>query len=465
MKILKKALVASAILSAFATQAATVSSTPLKLSSEGVAAKVTATATTLTFDIVVDKNHPAASTITLDFDKNVEFFTSKLNCSSGSVEQVVGGGKAYCGDIGFNYGTGSFTFDNVVVTDGDATKGETDKITFDVNLGNALSADSAFRVILGKHDFGKKDDPVVLGEDAILVSGASNLAYSSAKSDKTAIETGTGVIAQEVSQYGFVVTADLNGVIEREQQKSWVLNDVTQTKDSLGFTVSNDETLGLAILGSKIDVTFDGNFKDVTSFTSVVMDSIGTVTASDKKVIVELADSDMTDKAVVKTAVDFTNGTAVIPVTGDVSAKAVVVSETGTGTLPTGGLIIASAVDAGQWELDATVINVPYFPVLYTDTSTSVHFANESKKEADVIVTAIDNNGTEYGPLNLGTKLAANTVTKVKQTDIATLFKIDTATKLSVTFNIDSDKGDVNAYATVQSAKGRSEVSTSQQRK
>ena len=73
MKILKKALVASAILSAFATQAATVSSTPLKLSSEGVAAKVTATATTLTFDIVVDKNHPAASTITLDFDKNVEF--------------------------------------------------------------------------------------------------------------------------------------------------------------------------------------------------------------------------------------------------------------------------------------------------------------------------------------------------------------------------------------------------------
>ncbi|WP_042150686.1 MULTISPECIES: hypothetical protein [unclassified Pseudoalteromonas] len=462
MKILKKALVASAILSAFATQAATVSSTPLKLSSEGVAAKVSATATTLTFDIVVDKNHPAASTITLDFDKNVEFFTSKLNCSSGSVTQVVGGGKAYCGDIGFNYGTGSFTFDNVVVTDGNATKGETDKITFDVNLGNALSADSAFRVILGKHDFAVAPNT---GTDAILVSGASNLAYSSAKSDKTAIETGTGVIAQEVSQYGFVVTADLDGVIEREQQKSWVLNDVTQTKDSLGFTVSNDETLGLAILGSKIDVTFDGNFKDVTSFTSVAMNSIGTVAASDKKVVVELADSDMTGKAVVKTAIDFTNGTAVIPVTGDVSAKAVVVSESGTGTLPTGGLVIASSVDAGKWELDATVINVPYFPVLYTGTSTSVHFANESKKEADVIVTAIDNNGTEYGPLNLGSKLAAKTVTKVKQTDIATLFKIDTATKLSVTFNIDADKGDVNAYATVQSADGRSEVSTSQQRK
>jgi len=457
MKILKKALVASAILSAFATQAATVSSTPQKLSAEGVAAKVTALKSTLTFDIVVDKNHPAASTITLKFDKNVEI--SDLNCAAGSVTQVVGTGKAYCGNVGFNYGTGSFTFDNVKVVDGDATKGLTDSISFDVNLGNALTADSAFRVILGDHSFG--GSPV----DAMFVTGASSLAYSSAKADNTAIETGTGVIATEVSQYGFDVTTDLDGIIEREEMKKWVnSNGDTVTTDLLGFTVTNDETLGLAITGSAIDVTFAGNFKGVSSFDTATVTSVGTVSVTDKNVVVKLADGDMTAKAT-KPAVTFANGVKVIPVTGDVTAKAVVISTTGDGTLGTSGLVIDSLVKSGKWELDATVINVPYFPVLYTDTSTSVHFANESDKVADVIVTAIDNNGTEYGPLDLGLNLAANTVTKVKQTDIATLFKIDTATKLSVTFNIDADKGDVNAYATIQSATGRSEVSTSQQRK
>lgn len=75
MKLFKKALLATAVVGAMGAQAATISSTPLKLSAEGVALKVTPTAGKLTFDIVVDKDHPSSSVITLKFDKNVELGT------------------------------------------------------------------------------------------------------------------------------------------------------------------------------------------------------------------------------------------------------------------------------------------------------------------------------------------------------------------------------------------------------
>lgn len=120
--------------------------------------------------------------------------------------------------------------------------------------------------------------------------------------------------------------------------------------------------------------------------------------------------------------------------------------------------------DAGEWVFDATIINVPYFPVGFEGTDTSVHFANESGASADVIVTAIDSEGETYGPVNLGEDLAKKSVTKVSQTKIMSLLGLTDATKLSVTFNIDADNGDVNAYAYTQKAtQGRTEISTSQQ--
>jgi hypothetical protein len=461
MKILKKALVASAILSAFASQAATVSSTPLKLSAEGVAAKVTPAASKLTFDIVVDELHPSAATITLSFDGNVDL--NNLACSN-TVIQGVGNGTAYCGDVGFDYGTGSFTFDNVVITPGTSTTNDT--LSFQVNLGNPLTSKSGFRVVLGNHGYGGT------ATDRVLVKGESTLSYRSVDASSVEIETGTGVIATEVTQFGFAVKTDLDGIVERAAQKTFVGS--TTTNDKVVYTLSNDVTLGLSLLNADIDVTLEGKFAGISAFTGVTVDTLGTVatqsiTGTSGKETATVSDFSTTAfSSSVKShtaTVTFDNaGAKLIPITGDVVAKAIVKSATAT-SFPTAGITIASKVDAGEWELDATVINVPYFPVLYTGTSASVHFANESSKVADVMVTAIDNNGTEYGPLDLGMDLAANTVTKVKQTDIATLFNIDSNTKLSVTFNIDADNGDVNAYATIANEDGRSEVSTSQQRK
>ena len=481
MKLFKKALVASAIIgTTVGAQAATIApSSMMNLSAEGVLYKVAPVADLVTFDVVVDKLHPATSRITLTFDSKFEI--GAADCASGSVFQIVGQGKGYCGDIAFDYGTGSFTFDNVVVTNGDATKGEVDTLSFDVNIGNPLLNFSAFRVLIGQHDFdGLATDPAAPatpGVNTVLISGESWVDYESKEgaAPNAVIETGRGQISQEVSQFSWTVTTELDGVIERDVQQTFV--DVagnTVLTDVLNYTLSNDEGMLLALTGTTIEVEYTGDFEDVDAFGTGVMGAISTpvFSMSTGATDIDTVTSTYVSGTTVGYAVDgsankethtYTPGTlttTTIPVTGSTSGVATV-TVSGTGTLPTGGHVIASAA-TGEWELDATIINVPYFPVNYADTSSSVHIANEAKADADVIVTAIDNNGTEYGPLNLGFDAMGNTVTKVSQTAIATLFGITDPTKLSVTFNIDADEEDVSAHAFTQNTKGRSEVSNSQ---
>jgi hypothetical protein len=484
MKLFKKALLATAVFGAMGAQAATISSTPLKLSAEGVALKVAPTAGTLAFDIVVDKEHASSSTITLNFDKNVDL--TGLTCA-GAVTQAVGGGKATCGDIGFDYGTGSFTFDNVVFTDGDRSKGETDSLTFKVNLGNPLTANSAFRVTIGAHGYSTATGDANLsnGSAVALVYGASSLGYVSNKSDtaKTEIETGSGVIANEISQFGFKVDTKLDGLIKRDDLTSFVgANGATVKTDSVKYTFVNDESLALALQTVNADIRLSGNFKGTLAEAVLGTPTAGELTVGQSLTVINntattpvaiavndayVAATPGSKETYVETAV-FTNestSTTEIPVTGDVEASVTVTSTTSSVTLPTGGYVAYSAVDAGKWAVDATIINVPYLPVNASNTDTFIHFANETDNEVDVIVTAIDNNGVEYGPMNLGAKLAANTVTKISEPAMDTLFGLNGAsTKLSVTFNVDADKGDVTAYAVSQNDKGRTEVSTSQQR-
>ncbi|XQF90932.1 hypothetical protein ACOBV8_06200 [Pseudoalteromonas espejiana] len=184
-------------------QAATISSEALNLSKEGAALGVAPTVQTVVFDVVVDKDHPSASVITINFDKNVDV----NGLLGGAVTQTVGGGTAYANDVAFNYGTGSFTFDDVKVFDRDQTKGETDAISFKVNLGNPLTANSAFRVTLGEHGLDVDDTGADLGlaADKVYISGVSDINYISHKPDDSVIETGVGELAKEVSQFSFKV--------------------------------------------------------------------------------------------------------------------------------------------------------------------------------------------------------------------------------------------------------------------
>ncbi|MEW6983274.1 hypothetical protein AAD001_11550 [Colwelliaceae bacterium 6471] len=452
MNLFKKALIASAVVASFGASAATVSSTPEQLSAEGVSIGNTATVNPA-IDVVVSTLHPAASTITLTFDSNVEFGAFAA-AAGGVVTNNPGAGTGTSGDIVFSYGTGSFTFDNVVITDGVAADGELDTISFDVNLGNPITAQSAFRININGA--------------GVVLSGAATVGYSSVDSLDAPIETGTGVIAEEVSQFSFGVGTPFNGVTERVNQVTFAKNGTTATSDTLVMQAINDETLSALVVGADLDISLEGNFDDGLS--SLADGHFGATSQRTGIALVAAPDLDEVNDDDIALTVDnleigagtaddnltllFTYAAGTIPVTGSIDATATFFA--GTDEWEYTG-------DAGEWKLDATIINVPYFPVGFEGTSTSIHFANETGTATDVIVSAIDDSGNTYGPLDMGSDLAGETVTKVGQTSIMSLFGLTEATKLSVTFNIDADLGDVNAHAYTTSSAGRTEIATSQQ--
>jgi hypothetical protein len=459
MNLFKKALLASAVAASFGASAtATVSSTPLSLSAEGIAAGETADDVRLTFDVVVGTLHPAASTITLTFDSEVDLD----DLAGGAVINDPAEGQGRATDVTFDYGTGSFTFDNVTIVNNDNAKGEQDSISFDVNLGNPVTANSAFRIILGDST-GLVAGAVAGGTNKVDITGEADVAYSS-MSGLTTIETGSGEVAKEVSQLSFSVSTKLNKIIDREDNT--LFTDAT-VADTLSFTLTNDETLAAPLTVLDLDVLVAGDFSNVVAGDlDLTTGAAAPAINGDEDEItfnltaVEVTDNGDTDDDLLYAKV---GGAIAIPATGSVTVTATVDDDAGTDALGADGLVVANAVDGGEWALDATVINVPYFPVGFEGVSSSVHFANETDNPADIIVSAIDGEGNEYGPLDLGSDLAANTVTKVSQSAIMSLFSLTESTKLSVTFNIDADKGDVNAHALTSSDTGRTEVATSQQ--
>lgn len=479
MKLFKKALLATAIFGAVGVNAAVLSSDALKLSAEGIAAGNVAEDQEFAVDFVVKKLTPSASVITLTFDDAVSLadLESKVGSNTVSIENKPAEGtgtvEVTSGTplLTFSYGTGSFTFDRLVV---DADAGT---ITFEVNLGNPVTAESAFRL--------------TASEDAgVDFSGASTISYASEESDGTAIETGSGILAKTTSQFAFKVTTPFDGKIERSEQFDFVSGggdvsanagtDAILRSDTLKYTLENFVTLGAALAVTQYDVVLEGNFdngvdssaddvitKDMFSGESVATTAITSVLSANSKALtfvvkdVSLDDATKvkaaTEDAEYKTSLVFETSNAgttdvIIPQTGDIKAKVMVNSS----------FYIASDVDAGEWALDATVINIPYFPVGFEGLDSSVHFANESGNDVDVIITAIDTKGKKYSSKKLE-DLAANSVTKVSQTKLMSLLGVPAGSKLSVTFNIDAVDGAVNAYAFSNAGTGRQALVTSQQ--
>ena len=461
MNFFKKALVATAVVASFGASAAVVSSTPTQLSAEGVSVGLTADDVNFTFDVVVKVEHPSSSIITITFDSAVDL-DALAAAAGGVVTNGVGTGTGVSGDVSFDYGTGSFTFDNVVI---DTTVAGAHTLSWTVNLGNPLTANSAFRVLIGGA--------------TVDISGASSIAYSSEEADTTPIETGTGIIAEEVSQFSFATKSPWNGVIERIAQVDFVKNsDLGNTDaDTVVLTVTNDEGLEASVDGATASVSLTGDFDNGTLLLnklasaefSTTFTAAPALAATDDEVTLALTAAEIgLAGADVDVDVTMESATKIIPQTGDVSAE---ITFTGVTTAAGKTFVVQAAASAGEWVLDATIINVPYFPVGYTDTNSSIHFANESSVDADVIVTAIDNMGMTYGPVNLNTHAAfangleGDTVTKVGQVQLMDLLTIPAGTKVSATFNIDSDIGNVNAYAFSQkTGEGRQALVTSQQK-
>jgi hypothetical protein len=470
MNLFKKTLVASAMVSSFGVSAeAIVASSPLELSAEGVSLGTVAAPQFLSLDIVVGTTHPSASTITLTFDSNVDLAGVNTDefagLDSGVTETVTNDpslGIGTFGSLRFSYGTGSFTFDNVTFTNGDQTLGESDTISFVVNLGNPLTANSAFRI-------------ESLTTPEVLYTGIASVDYSAVTGGGDSIETGTSALTTTVSQFSFGSGQDFDAVINRDNTTQFTDGGAT---DLANFVATNDESLAAALTDATFELFLGGTFTG-RSGTEFVFDVGGTPAASSS--VVTPSTEDGVTQSFAAAEIDITGasstitstftGTTNIVASGNIAATWSLTSTSALDvngssiTLPSSFAIagFSTPISAGRWLVDATVVNVPYFPVGYTGTESTVQFANESVNSADVIVSAIDDDGIEYGPVDLGIDLAGDTVTTLSESALISLFGLLDSTKLSVTFNIDAEDGDVNAYAFSVNEGKRAQLMTSQQ--
>lgn len=418
-KVFNASILAAALGMAFAANAATVTSTPAKLSAEGVAAGQTADNQTIDFDITVTKQHAAASVITLTFDDNVTLDEAT------SV-------------VTFDVGNGNFSFANTVIDD------EENTITFELSLGNAMTADSAFNVSITNVD----------------LAGKASVSYASETAAGVAIETGSGEIADTESQFAFELTTEFSKLIDRTTRTAFTVAPTTD--DTAEYTFSNDETMLAALTGVSLSVELEGNFEDL--LTADFTGTLGTATVNGASDTVTVASTalQVVDNGDTDVVLDFSRVTAVdIPQTGEIKAKVTVDSADLTDPL-----VIASDVDAGEWRLDAAIVNVPYLPLGYGLTA-QVELSNHGSTDAEIMVEGFDQNGKTYSSVALPFEAEAKTVTRVTEAQLKTAFGIAAAdkVKLNVTFVIDADADKVSLVPFYRENESRINVLNDQYKK
>ncbi|EEZ89849.1 hypothetical protein VME_01030 [Vibrio harveyi 1DA3] len=422
-KLFNASLVALAVAGTFSANAADISvnGDALKISTEAkeVGLKYDGT---LTFDTIVKKDHSAGAEIVLSFSENVD-----LSGVTGGACSGLNSGTFTCNDLTFDVGTGSFTFDAVAVDNTAKT------ISFNVNLGNPMIANSAFRTSI----------------DNMSIAGSSNLDYAS-NLGGAEIETGSAVIATEASQYSFAVQTEYNNRVERVNQETFATfaADESDLKDVARVNIldkASEFDVAAFTVDSDIKVSADLHLGDATETAFAISGTTGTAPAP-VTVDAKLAGFTSTLTALdatTATVITFTNGSGEqIALTNFAIDAGVEYGNLASNPTETGTKTLAQAANLGKWELDASVVNVPYLPVGYENLSSNVEYSNHGSAAAEVSISAFDNKGNEYtGTL---ANAAPKTVTKYSEDDIMGALGITEATKLNITFISDADEENVS---------------------
>lgn len=177
---------------------------------------------------------------------------------------------------------------------------------------------------------------------------------------------------------------------------------------------------------------------------------------------------------------------AVAPATGVAGKFAVAFTSDQAKTFPVGSLTATRSVtyskvvpvatdpvfnyvkdaDIGKFQLDASVVNVPYLPVGLGLTP-NVEIANAGSTDAAIQLEGFDQNGVAYGPVAIAKVAKKGAVTKVGEADIEAAFGLAPASgkKLSVTFVLDADAADITLAPYYRQNESRVNVLSDQYKK
>lgn len=457
MKLFKKALLATAILGAAGAQAADLTDAVTSTSKQGL--EVASAAADSSVRAIVREQLEAGDQITLVFGKGVTGITSVAVDGSGDAAATTTDGQ-----LGIVYGSGTYKLTPVSTT---TTSGIT-TVVLQVKTGDPVTKDSSFEIQVRGANFVKTEAAAA----TVTYSAKSGLTGNA--KDTTGDNTGSFIVLKD--QYSASVKTKANGVIQRDNLKvfkSGAVSTANTDADTIVLTVTDTQTLLSPANSTNVlaKVTVEGDFTS-TAFDSLTSsfvvsgpESVTNVTRATDKKSISFNIPNTTTVAGIGGDYTITIDNAGQDIKASNFVATITVDADNTSATNTIQEALVKA-DAGKWMVDATLINIPYFPVGFEGLSTSVHFANETSSAVNVIASAIDNNGKVYSAVDMG-DLAKNQVTKFSQDKIKSAFGIaaDASLKLSITFNIDADDGKVNAYAFSNAGTGRQQLVTSQETK
>jgi hypothetical protein len=420
--IFKTSLLAAGVVAAMNANAMTLTAIgggaykPLSLSAEGVAAELVGEKATVKVAVNVSKDHPAGSVFSFSFDANAEFDGTAATTFKG---------------------TGSFGL-TTVVKDNDATKKLTDTVTIEVTAGQPMLSGSQFEVTLTNVD----------------LAGLSTLSVSSVDAAGVALETASVDLVKIQPQFSVEATTEFDNLIERINSHLFTTGADT---DTATLTIGDDAAkaingaAGAELTGNTATITLSGDFTDIADNEIWIelganaaydagTDIGGVVNADEDEIVFAGVNLTANSKNALKLMSDLTMaaGTESIPETVfDVDVE--IESANDSDADPE----FTASASLGEWMLDASVVNVPYLPVGY-GLSANVEIANEGSGDSEVQIRGFDNAGNVYTAVMLDKMAKGQAVTKISEADIMEAFGIEGKAKLSVTFIMDADAGNIS---------------------
>lgn len=480
-KVFKASLVATTIAFAFAANAADVSINPV---------------TTVTNEAVLTKTaiKPAATTVTI-YNRQELSAGDKVTLSF-----PLGTVLPLAANIFVDKGNATASFSAPAITPATTTVGP--KITYELLVGNPLTANSKIDVKIDFTANGTNPETYTANTAAtptvaLYVPASGSVVYeardgfTNAVKDTTGTGTGTpnqAALIKTQAQEVVSLKTEFDGFVQRLARNLFVNTKGSAVSTTAAKAVLSVQqptaTVTAAIVANQdlVVLKADGSLAGLTSV--VISDGTNSVTvpaasftASNPAAptVLDTVTFDVSAGlpaalvAGTATAADWTitATAAAAPATIPLRTFTVTRKVTYDGVAPTADHVSTTAFAAGEFQLDATLVNVPYLPVGYEQFSSTVEISNLSAADAEVSVEAVGKTGKKYGPVVLSKKAAKGAVTSFFESDFFTAFGLAKGSneKLSVSFAIDANEKDITVVPYYREGTARVNVIADQYKK
>jgi hypothetical protein len=279
-------------------------------------------------------------------------------------------------------------------------------------------------------------NPAGIAAGAVTVSVSSLASNGVTEVDTQGTRTGT--LASASDQFGdLAVTVDADQVIDVAKGREGF---ETGTNDTITWTASNNTSLLNAASVSQTRIILNGDFEGMTTSNFSVAGAGSVAVDTDANTVTVTYSAPVTtDTLTITPTAAGTTGADVL--------KAQSFSVDGTYIYGTNNSeILAVGEDAGAWTLNGAVTNIPYMPY-GSNVFQILYVSNEGSQSGDIMITAFDENGTEYNLGTVGT-IGAKSVKKITAEVYDALTAAGfTSGKLSLTVTVNAPAEDVTVYA------------------